>query len=52
MLDTCCILEDLIVVAALTEYPKKKEIRNTLDYLMNKSNITPDELTEYRVSKK
>lgn len=43
------MLEDLLVIARLEKHKGTAEIRNTLDYLMKRSKITSEELTEYQL---
>jgi hypothetical protein len=50
MLEVCCSLEDLIVVAAVSGYKKINEIRETLKYFMERANITSNELIEYQIT--
>ena len=51
MLNVCCGLEDLIVIAATKGHDNVDEIRNTLEYFMEVSEITSEELSEYQISK-
>lgn len=48
-LSFCSMLEDLLVIARLEKHKGTAEIRNTLDYLMKRSKITSEELTEYQL---
>jgi hypothetical protein len=50
MLEVCCSLEDLIVVAAVSGHKKINEIRETLKYFMERANITSNELIEYQIT--
>jgi len=50
-LDACCVLEDAITIASIYDYPKIKEIRTALEYIMQKAGITNEELTTYQMNK-
>lgn len=50
-LETCSKLEDLIVIAAVNKYPGVDEIRSSLEYFMERFEITSKELTTYQIKK-
>ena len=49
LIEGCILLEDAIVVAAITKYPNINELRNTRDYIMKLGEISSDEITEFQL---
>jgi len=51
IMDSLLVITDALVVARITKYPDADNIQGTIDYIMDRTKITNEELTCYNIEK-